>query len=181
MAKLAASTNAQAKYLLPHFWLLSALRLPWWSGSRSDSWPAATETRRHRHVVVAPEDPFLTYGVGTAAAVGMIHGVGAETPTQVLLLVSAAGVGGTAMGLLLLAVFVAGLLILVSAITLVLASTSLWLRSLDRQPAKRRDPFRRRYSVMPFCFCTSAIASPKRSARRPYTCAAASAASRPTS
>lgn len=75
--------------------------------------PAATRTglRRHRHVVVAPEDPFLTYGIGTAAAVGMIHGVGAETPTQILLLVSAAGVGGTATGLLLLAVFVAGLLI----------------------------------------------------------------------
>ena len=75
--------------------------------------PAATRTGlgRHRHVVVAPEDPFLTYGIGTAAAVGMIHGIGAETPTQILLLVSAAGVGGTATGLLLLAVFVTGLLI----------------------------------------------------------------------
>ena len=75
--------------------------------------PPATRTdlRRHRHIVVAPDDPFLTYGIGTAAAVGMIHGVGAETPTQVLLLVSAAGVGGTATGLLLLGVFVTGLLV----------------------------------------------------------------------
>jgi hypothetical protein len=32
-----------------------------------------------------PEDPFVNYGRGTALFVGMIHGVGAETPSQVLL------------------------------------------------------------------------------------------------
>lgn len=87
-------------------------------GSAEPARATATEMRRHRHVVVAPEDPFVTYGVGTAAAVGMIHGVGAETPTQVLLLVSAAGVGGTATGLLLLTVFVAGLLISNTAVAI---------------------------------------------------------------
>ena len=87
-------------------------------GSTAPVRATATEMRRHRHVVVAPDDPFVTYGVGTAAAVGMIHGVGAETPTQVLLLVSAAGVGGTVMGLLLLAVFVAGLLISNTAVAI---------------------------------------------------------------
>ncbi|HJR45361.1 MAG TPA: hypothetical protein VJ927_07125 [Actinomycetota bacterium] len=83
------------------------------AGSETASTVSTTRTgvRRHRHVVVAPEDPFVTYGIGTAAAVGIIHGVGAETPTQVLLLVAAAGVGGTATGLVLLAVFVAGLLV----------------------------------------------------------------------
>jgi high-affinity nickel-transport protein len=40
----------------------------------------------------------------------MIHGVGAETPTQVLLFLAAAGAGGTAEGLLLLCCFLIGLL-----------------------------------------------------------------------
>ena len=40
----------------------------------------------------------------------MIHGVGAETPTQVLIFVTAAGVGGKASGLVLLVAFIAGLL-----------------------------------------------------------------------
>ncbi len=71
----------------------------------------ATSVQRHRHTVALPDDPFLTYGVGTAAGVGILHGIGAETPTQVLLLVSAAGVGGTAAGVLLLGAFVVGLLI----------------------------------------------------------------------
>lgn len=91
-----------------------------------------TELRRHRHVVVAPDDPFLTYGIGTAAAVGMIHGVGAETPTQVLLLVSAAGIGGTATGLILLAAFVAGLLV---SNTAVAVGTTIGFERGRRAPA----------------------------------------------
>ena len=57
-----------------------------------------------------PDDPFMTYGRGTAFGVGMIHGVGAETPTQVLVFVAAAGAGGRVAGVLLLAAFIAGLL-----------------------------------------------------------------------
>jgi hypothetical protein len=41
---------------------------------------------------------------------GMIHGVGAETPTQVLIFVTAAGAGGKASGFLLLVAFLVGLL-----------------------------------------------------------------------
>jgi ABC-type nickel/cobalt efflux system permease component RcnA len=71
----------------------------------------ATEHRHgHRHVGTVPDDPFLEYGRPTAFAVGMIHGVGAETPTQVLLFLAAAGAGGTAEGLLLLGCFIVGLL-----------------------------------------------------------------------
>jgi len=40
----------------------------------------------------------------------MLHGVGAETPTQVLVFVAAAGAGGRVAGVLLLVAFVAGLL-----------------------------------------------------------------------
>lgn len=50
--------------------------------------------------------------------VGVIHGIGAETATQVLLFVSAAGVGHTAVGLLAVLSFVAGLMISNSFITL---------------------------------------------------------------
>lgn len=52
-----------------------------------------------------------TYGPKTAFAVGMIHGVGAETPTQILLFISAAGAGGSLIGLLLVFAFVFGLVL----------------------------------------------------------------------
>jgi ABC-type nickel/cobalt efflux system permease component RcnA len=73
---------------------------------------------RHRHVVTMPDDPFLEYSVGTATGVGMIHGIGAETPTQVLVFVAAAGAAGIGAGLLVLACFVAGLLMSNTAIAL---------------------------------------------------------------
>ena len=69
---------------------------------------------RHRHVhhhrATMPDDPFLAYGRATSFLVGMLHGVGAETPTQVLVFVAAAGAGGRVAGVLLLVAFVAGLL-----------------------------------------------------------------------
>jgi hypothetical protein len=40
----------------------------------------------------------------------MIHGIGAETPTQVLVFVTAAGAGGKASGFVLLVAFLVGLL-----------------------------------------------------------------------
>jgi high-affinity nickel-transport protein len=72
--------------------------------------PAAQHRHVHRHVAPMPDDPFESYSRPTVFAVGMLHGVGGETPTQVLLFVTAAGVGGRAAGLALLVAFVAGLL-----------------------------------------------------------------------
>ena len=69
-----------------------------------------THAHPHRHVVSLPDDPFMTYGRGTSFAIGMIHGIGAETPTQLLIFVAAAGAGGTGGGILLLGCFIAGLL-----------------------------------------------------------------------
>jgi len=57
-----------------------------------------------------PDDPFPTYGGGVAVSVGMIHGIGFETPTQALVFVTAAGAGSRAAGLLVLACFLVGLL-----------------------------------------------------------------------
>lgn len=61
----------------------------------------------HIHHIHLPE----TYGKKTAYSVGIIHGIGAETPTQVVLFAAAAGVGGTLPGISLLLTFVSGLLI----------------------------------------------------------------------
>jgi hypothetical protein len=44
--------------------------------------------------------------------VGVIHGFGAETPTQLLLFLLAANLGGTAAGLLGLLMFIVGLLVM---------------------------------------------------------------------
>ena len=80
-----------------------------------------THRHRHRHVVPSPRDPFAAPGNGTAFAIGMLHGVGAETPTQVALFVAAAGVGGATFGYALLGAFVLGLLISNSGIALIAA------------------------------------------------------------
>jgi high-affinity nickel-transport protein len=52
----------------------------------------------------------MTYGRASSLAIGMLHGVGAETPTQVLIFITVAGVGGAAAGVLVLVSFLAGLL-----------------------------------------------------------------------
>ncbi|HEX9969458.1 MAG TPA: hypothetical protein VGB03_04905 [Acidimicrobiales bacterium] len=63
----------------------------------------------HRHVGSLPDDPFAAYGPRTAFGIGALHGVGAETPTQVVLFVTAAGVAGAAGGVLMLVAFLLGL------------------------------------------------------------------------
>jgi ABC-type nickel/cobalt efflux system permease component RcnA len=72
----------------------------------------------HHHSRPEPDDTFMTYGRATAFGVGMIHGVGAETPTQVLIFLSAAGAGGTGVGILVLLSFIVGLLASNTMITL---------------------------------------------------------------
>jgi high-affinity nickel-transport protein len=49
------------------------------------------------------------YGASSTFVVGVIHGLGAETPTQILLFLMAANLGGTASGLLGLLMFIVGL------------------------------------------------------------------------
>ncbi|MDQ3954026.1 MAG: hypothetical protein M3285_00555 [Actinomycetota bacterium] len=80
----------------------------------------AHRTHRHRHVHHAPmpQDPFINYAPKTAFGIGALHGVGAETPTQVLLFVAAAGVTGKLGGFVMLFAFVIGLLISNTAIAI---------------------------------------------------------------
>ncbi|GGI99554.1 hypothetical protein GCM10010885_06030 [Alicyclobacillus cellulosilyticus] len=60
-----------------------------------------------------PRNTRLTLDVTWRGAfvIGIIHGVGAETPTQLLLFTTAAGVGDSVQGLLLVFLFAAGLLV----------------------------------------------------------------------
>ena len=65
----------------------------------------------HRHIAVGPRDPFLAYTGRSSFAIGMLHGIGAETPTQVLLFLSAANATGRGSSIGLLLSFVAGLML----------------------------------------------------------------------
>jgi High-affinity nickel-transport protein len=78
------------------------------AGSASAALP--DHRHRHRHVVPLPDDPFADYAPRTAFGIGMIHGIGAETPTQVLIFVTAAGADGKGSGFVLLVAFLVGLL-----------------------------------------------------------------------
>jgi high-affinity nickel-transport protein len=72
----------------------------------------------HHHEMLEGHEDFVGYGRGTAFGVGMLHGVGAETPTQVLIFLTAAGAGGRVVGVLVLLAFIVGLLVSNSIITL---------------------------------------------------------------
>jgi hypothetical protein len=71
----------------------------------------------HHHDRPESDEDVPNYGRGTAFGVGMIHGVGAETPTQVLIFLTAAGAGGPVVGTLVLATFIVGLVASNSVIT----------------------------------------------------------------
>jgi high-affinity nickel-transport protein len=64
----------------------------------------------------------MNYGTGTSLAVGALHGVGAETPTQVLIFLAAAGASGAITGVITLAVFLVGLFAANSALAVASAS-----------------------------------------------------------
>ena len=72
----------------------------------------------HHHKHPEPDEAFMNYGRASAFVVGMIHGVGAETPTQLVIFLAAAGAGGRAVGEVVLAAFIVGLLTSNSLITL---------------------------------------------------------------
>jgi len=75
------------------------------------------------------------YGNSSAFIVGVIHGLGAETPTQILLFLMAANLGGTWAGLLGLLMFIVGLLLMN---TLMCASAAGLFSSILARPAALR-------------------------------------------
>lgn len=71
------------------------------------------------------------YGGGTAYSIGLLHGIGAETGTQVLIIGAAVGAGSKGMSVATLLIFVAGLLLSNSLITI--ASTTGFISVQRRQ------------------------------------------------
>jgi high-affinity nickel-transport protein len=78
--------------------------------------------RLHGHEHVDPVES-STYGPKTAFGVGLIHGVGAETGTQVLLIAAVGGAASIGLGIPMMLAFIAGLLITNTIIVLVTATT----------------------------------------------------------
>jgi len=72
-------------------------------------------THHHAHV---HRDGWDQSSAKFAVCIGMVHGVGAETPTQVVVFLAAANAGGSAIGITVLLVFLTGLFASNSAVTL---------------------------------------------------------------
>lgn len=82
------------------------------------------EGRAHEH-----EHKLIRYGPLSAFIVGIIHGIGAETGSQVLLIAAVGGAGGPADGLLLMGSFVTGLILSNSLLVAVAAAGFLGAQS----------------------------------------------------
>ena len=88
------------------------------------------QARLHGHEHVEPLE-MSSYGNRTAFGVGMIHGVGAETGTQVLLIAAVGGAASAGLGVPMLFAFVLGLLI--SNFAIVLLSSVGFVASQTRE------------------------------------------------
>jgi high-affinity nickel-transport protein len=73
-----------------------------------------------------------SYGVRTAFGVGMIHGVGAETGTQVLLIAAIGGAASQGLGVPMMLAFIVGLLISNSIVVLITATGFIASRIRER-------------------------------------------------
>jgi len=104
----------------------------WLRRSRLVPAPAHTHTHAHTHahahgaILATSDEP---YAPRTAFGIGMVHGIGAETPTQVLIFLTAAGAGGKPLGVFILVCFLAGL---IASNTLVAVAGTLGFLSAER-------------------------------------------------
>ncbi|HEY2888420.1 MAG TPA: hypothetical protein VGJ17_07375 [Candidatus Limnocylindrales bacterium] len=89
------------------------------------------QARLHGHEHVDPIE-MSSYGPRTAFGVGMIHGVGAETGSQVLLIAAIGGASATGLGVPMLVAFVVGLLISNSLVVLITATGFIASRARER-------------------------------------------------
>lgn len=79
------------------------------------------QAKLHGHEHVAPLE-MSSYGPRTAFGVGMIHGIGAETGSQALLIAAVGGAAGAGLGIPMLLAFVVGLVAANTAIVVVSAT-----------------------------------------------------------
>jgi hypothetical protein len=89
------------------------------------------QARIHGHEHHDPME-MSSYGPRTAFGVGMIHGVGAETGSQVLIIAAVGGAAGQGLGVPMMFAFIAGLLI-ANTVIVVLTATG-FVASQYRQP-----------------------------------------------
>lgn len=89
------------------------------------------QSRLHGHEHVDPME-MSSYGVRTAFGVGMIHGVGAETGTQVLLIAAIGGAQSQGLGIPMMVAFIVGLLISNSVVVLITATGFIASRVRER-------------------------------------------------
>ncbi len=91
-------------------------------------WAKLWGVQEHEHPHVESDGQ---YGPKTAYSIGLIHGIGAETGTQVLIIATAVGAGTKLMGISALLFFVAGLI--VSNSFVVIATATGFVSSRHRQ------------------------------------------------
>jgi hypothetical protein len=71
----------------------------------------------HDHDVPGPADKTWNYSSKSVLMIGVVHGLGAETPSQLMIFLLAANLGGIGKGFIGLAMFIAGLLAMNTAMT----------------------------------------------------------------
>jgi hypothetical protein len=89
------------------------------------------QSRLHGHEHADPIE-MSSYGPRTALGVGMIHGIGAETGTQVLLIAAIGGASSQGLGLPMMLAFILGLLASNSIIVLITATGFIASRARER-------------------------------------------------
>ena len=72
----------------------------------------------HSHDIALPDKAGASYGNRTATGIGMIHGVGIESPTQIAIFVASSAAAGVGFGLALLGAWVVGLIVANAALAL---------------------------------------------------------------
>ncbi|MEC7924107.1 MAG: hypothetical protein VYB80_02710 [Actinomycetota bacterium] len=80
---------------------------------------------RHRHEILVEDSAMKK---STASGVGILHGIGLETPTQIAIFVATTQASGKMGGLLILGAWVTGLLVANSSIAIVSVNTSNWVQ-----------------------------------------------------
>ena len=71
----------------------------------------------HNHDIPRPADKTWNYTSRSVLMIGVVHGLGAETPSQLMIFLLAANLGGIAKGFVGLAMFIVGLLIMNTVMT----------------------------------------------------------------
>jgi hypothetical protein len=71
----------------------------------------------HNHAVPAPASTDWNYDPKSVVLIGVVHGLGAETPSQLMIFLLAANLGGIGKGFLGLGMFIAGLLVMNTVMT----------------------------------------------------------------